>query len=1034
MIYSPDKYKKNYQDLNLEFSKLKGVLNDKEAKITLTKFLRSNLGFTTELISGIKLAAYQEIHLKALLNRNFNMCIWGRGCGKTVSYNNTWVIEKNKGLILLKDLIPNVDFESAKNNNYILDIPEIKLWNGKSWQNTNKIIVQQKKKCLKIKTERGYELIGSINHIIKSIKSDAKIHWTKYPELKVNDYVCIERNSINKKHYFDKESYLIGLLIGDGCYSDKIKWIAYTTADKQLANFVIKNTRNSNLRNKTKFLYEIRINNNFSKYLIDKYKIKRSLSYTKQIPSEILCDFNKLKSCLSGLFDTDGWVDKKIMRIGFCSVSKVLAEQVHLSLLSFGIVSSLRICKTKSKFGLCYKVEISGQDCLKFNDEISFKLNRKNNILNKHIKSNKKINTNKDIIPYVKDVCNNIKKNNKINKNDESNWRCNIRKRDQKNISYISLSKYLDLFDKNNINDNQIENLKEIQKENFYFDKIKSIEEIDEDCVDFNIPIGEKYWSNGFISHNSFVAAVFCFLQCVFEPNTKILIAGPTFRTARFIFNNLEKIVDSKGGELLKQAFGAKSKRNDQYEWQINGGSIVAIPLSGEKIRGFRANVLVLDEFLLLSEDIVKTVLMPFLVAPQNMKERMDIREMEDNLIKEGAMKEEDRMVFTNNSKMIALSSASYTFENLYKTHNEWVEKIISKEESEATYFISQMSYEALPEEMIDKTIIEEAQAGGSSHSSFLREYCARFIDGSDSYFSAKKMEECTIPNGQAPHTLMKGLPNKKYILGIDPNMSDSPNADYFAMAVIEVDDETKTGTLVHTYAGLGNLKNHVQYLYYIMTNFNIVFAILDNAGADVFVSACNQSELFKNNNFKISSFEFNSDLEGADYDQEVRKARNSYNLENKKIAFNQVFTSNFIRKANEHLQACIDYKRIWFASKACANDDFFQSQFSLNIPLDLMKSEGKDDWSTLDFIENQDDFIYQTKKQCTLVEHSSTARGTQSFDLPQHLKRSSSANKARKDNYSALLLANWGLKCYYDIMSAKKEDISPTFTPIMIK
>lgn len=1034
MIYSPDKYKKNYQDLNLEFSKLKGVLNDKEAKVTLTKFLRSNLGFTTELISGIKLAAYQEIHLKALLNRNFNMCIWGRGCGKTVSYNNTWVIEKNKGLILLKDLIPNVDFESAKNNNYILDIPEIKLWNGKSWQNTNKIIVQQKKKCLKIKTERGYELIGSINHIIKSIKSDGKIHWTKYPELKVNDYVCIERNSINKKHYFDKESYLIGLLIGDGCYSDKIKWIAYTTADKQLANFVIKNTRNSNLRNKTKSLYEIRINNNFSKYLIDKYKIKRSLSYTKQIPSEILCDFNKLKSCLSGLFDTDGWVDKKIMRIGFCSVSKVLAEQVHLSLLSFGIVSSLRICKTKSKFGLCYKVEISGQDCLKFNDEISFKLNRKNNILNKHIKSNKKINTNKDIIPYVKDVCNNIKKNNKINKNDESNWRCNIRKRDQKNISYISLSKYLDLFDKNNINDNQIENLKEIQKENFYFDKIKSIEEIDEDCIDFNIPIGEKYWSNGFISHNSFVAAVFCFLQCVFEPNTKILIAGPTFRTARFIFNNLEKIVDSKGGELLKQAFGAKSKRNDQYEWQINGGSIVAIPLSGEKIRGFRANVLVLDEFLLLSEDIVKTVLMPFLVAPQNMKERMDIREMEDNLIKEGAMKEEDRMVFTNNSKMIALSSASYTFENLYKTHNEWVEKIISKEESEATYFISQMSYEALPEEMIDKTIIEEAQAGGSSHSSFLREYCARFIDGSDSYFSAKKMEECTIPNGQAPHTLMKGLPNKKYILGIDPNMSDSPNADYFAMAVIEVDDETKTGTLVHTYAGLGNLKNHVQYLYYIMTNFNIVFAILDNAGADVFVSACNQSELFKNNNLKINSFEFNSDLEGVDYDQEVRKARNSYNLENKKIAFNQVFTSNFIRKANEHLQACIDYKRIWFASKACANDDFFQSQFSLNIPLDLMKSEGKDDWSTLDFIENQDDFIYQTKKQCTLVEHSSTARGTQSFDLPQHLKRSSSANKARKDNYSALLLANWGLKCYNDILNAPKEEISNTFTPIMIK
>ena len=170
-------------------------------------------------------------------------------------------------------------------------------------------------------------------------------------------------------------------------------------------------------------------------------------------------------------------------------------------------------------------------------------------------------------------------------------------------------------------------------------------------------------WGRG--CGKTFIASVFCFLQCIFNPGTKILIAGPTFRTARFIFNNLENMVESKGAELLAQAFGAKSKRNDQYEWKINGGSITAIPLNGEKIRGFRANVLVLDEFLLLPEDLVNTVLMPFLVAPQNMKERLAIREVEDKLIKEGAMKEEDKMVFENNSKMVALSSASYTFENL---------------------------------------------------------------------------------------------------------------------------------------------------------------------------------------------------------------------------------------------------------------------------------------------------------------------------------------------------------------------------------
>ena len=532
----------------------------------------------------------------------------------------------------------------------------------------------------------------------------------------------------------------------------------------------------------------------------------------------------------------------------------------------------------------------------------------------------------------------------------------------------------------------------------------------------------------------SFMAAVFCFLQCVFEPNTKILIAGPTFRTARFIFNNLEKIVDSKGAELLAQCFGAKAKRNDQFEWQINGGSIVAIPLNGEKIRGFRANILVLDEFLLLPEEIIKNVLMPFLVAPQNMKERMEIREFEDKLISEGLMEEKDRMVFENTSKMIALSSASYTFENLYKTYNEWCDKIHSPEKAEATYFVSQLSYEALPEEMIDKTIIEEAQAGGSSHSGFLREYCARFTDGSDSYFNAKKMEECTLKTGESPHTLMKGDSKKKYILGIDPNMSDSPNADYFAMAVMELDEEKGQGILVHTYAGLGNLKNHVNYLYYILTNFNIVFMILDNAGSDTFLAACNESELFKKDKINIKILDMNTELEGQDYEIMIRNARNQYNLDDKKIAFNQVFTSNFIRKANEYLQACIDYKKVWFASRTASEETFFNETINLNIPIQLMKVEDKKDWTILDFIENQDDFIYQTKKQCVLIEHSATSRGTQSFDLPQHLKRSVSANKARKDNYSAFMLANWAIKCYNDMMTVQTNQESVTFSPIMIR
>jgi hypothetical protein len=208
---------------------------------------------------------------------------------------------------------------------------------------------------------------------------------------------------------------------------------------------------------------------------------------------------------------------------------------------------------------------------------------------------------------------------------------------------------------------------------------------------------------------------------------------------------------------------------------------------------------------------------------------------------------------------------------------------------------------------------------------------------------------------------------------------------------------------------------------------------IIDNAGADTFLTACNESELFKKQKMEIKTFDIDSELEGVDYEFMIKNARKKYNLQDKRIAFNQIFTSNFIRKANEYLQACIDYKKIWFASKTSSNESFFNEVINQNLPIELIKTDDKKDWTTLDFIENQDDFIYQTKKQCALVEHSTTSRGTQSFDLPQHLKRSASANKARKDNYSALMLANWGFKCYLDIVSKPKTLEIQTFSPIMI-
>jgi hypothetical protein len=549
---------------------------------------------------------------------------------------------------------------------------------------------------------------------------------------------------------------------------------------------------------------------------------------------------------------------------------------------------------------------------------------------------------------------------------------------------------------------------------------------------DFNLCV----WARG--ASKSFMAAIFSFMYCIFEPGTKIIIAGPTFRTARNIFTELEKIVRSKGAELLFQSFmtNPPAHKNDLLSWEFsNGSSIKAIPMNGDKIRGFRATVIIIDEFLLITEEMYKNVLMPFLIAPRNIGERLQIKEIEDQAIADGSMTEADRTIFSNTAKLIALSSASYTFENLYTTFKEWCKKIQNPDpediEKKATYFVSQISFQAVPKEMIEKNVIEEASSGGLQSPGFLREYCAQFTDGSEGYFSAIKMKSCQIDPGDSPHLLLRGFKDRKYILAIDPSFSSSPSSDDFAMAVMELDEEKQQSTLVHTYAVHGgNLKDHINYFYYLITHFNIVFVISDNMDGN-FIESANETAHFIDNGFNFKALEdWDSTIDEPEKKQEMlSKLKRNYNQTEKRICIYHVFNSKSIREMNEHLQGCIDFKRVWFASRIRPDGATFERVAASRVDLSLTpyKDIGE-------FIDRQDELLELTKKECALIEVKVNPQGTQTFDLPSHLKRSESPDKARKDSYTSLMLGCWAVKSYFEIMGYQQEQVASTFSPIFIR
>lgn len=532
----------------------------------------------------------------------------------------------------------------------------------------------------------------------------------------------------------------------------------------------------------------------------------------------------------------------------------------------------------------------------------------------------------------------------------------------------------------------------------------------------------------------SYLLAIFCLLYCIFYPNSKIVLVANNFRRVKDIFSQMELFLNEKGAILLRQCFPDNiSKQNDFHLLKCaNGSKVTGLPLGvGENLRGTRANVLIIDEGLLISEHIQETILRPFLTAKHNVKEQIETKEIDDKLISEGLMLESERRTFSNN-KMIITSSASFQFEHLYKIYTNYIENIRKSDPLAPSYFVTRLSYEAVPEgTILDESVFKAAAHGGSENAIFQREYCARFVDASDGYFNVRNLHECTIKDGENPTVQVVGNKRSEYILGIDPSYSASKAADYFAMGVYLLIPEERRIIQVHSYGKAGkDLKEHYEYLTYIFSNFNIVYTVIDASGTE-FIDGYNESIIAKNArggrgiNLKYISTNFESD----EYLREIGQAKNQLNQETGRIVYPQVFNSQSIRRMNEYLQAGITAKKVWFGSGISKNEHAFSAAMNFTLPYPFKDSKNQLH-TNVSFAEDQDDWISQTKRQLALIEVKSTALGTLQFDIPNHLKKSSSEERARRDNYTCLLMAYYASKHYYDILFTPDQPKNFSFTP----
>lgn len=1051
-----------------ELKKLEGYLEDKKARITLIDFLRNDPTFASNVLLGVKLFPFQHMLIKGMFNTDYFMGIISRGASKCTEAKS--LIMTDSGLKRIIDVQVRDKILSKNGYNVVEDKT-----------------VNKKDKTFGIRTKSGYESEGLDYHRVlvlnpetlnfdwkysKDIKSGEVLVMKKggyeFPEkgwdfrLEYDDKAHFNANKIYpERASLEEWYYFFGCLIGDGCISEK--FIIVTNEDKEVLDcvesFLSKiglNPKRNHTKNKT---YEIRCAGieliNFLSHL----GIKRTLASKKTLPL-VLTNASKknIAKFLQGLYDTDGYcalgsknknTEKRFNGVvGFTSTSNELIKLVRTLLLMFGIKSRTYVSFKggKMKFGnKAYEclpaktIAVSGySNLLKFREEIGFTIQRKVERLNKRL-DRECGDYFCDYVPFVGDYLKKKYKKTAFSKfafKHPEHYKLMFRQFHPQR----GLRNLLEATKKwNFIDEEDYEKISQLAREDLFFEEVKETFEGEAVTVDIQVANEHCYVADGVINHNSFSTAIFAALYAIFEPGVKIGIMSASFRQSKTIIKKLEDIMLTKEASLFHQAVNKKGvlKGTDQWSIDIGTSTIAAIPLGdGQKLRGFRFNVVIIDEFLLMPERIYNEVIKPFLAANADPTKIATIRALEDELVATGKMKEEERTKFASN-KIVLLSSAGFKFDYIYKVYCEY-EKLITEQirgneiGDDATRAIFHTSYEIIPQGIYDEKLIKESKET-MSEAQFAREFGSVFTDDSAGYFKMSKMIECTFKEGEDYCVEIVGDPKAKYIVSIDPSWSESEASDDFSIQVFRLLEDEKKGVLVHGYAIAGTpLKKHILYFKYILEHFNVVLIVGDYNGGVQFLSACNQSQEFKDANLEIGTFEFDAD-DATKYNEELIKVRQEYNLEAKKICHLRKQSNQWIRRANEMLQMAFDHKSIYFA--AAAIDDDFRTMTKMRIPelKDLKFSKNIENPSIVDFIERQKEVVELTKTECSMINPRQSASGTQVFDLPENLRKSRSPNKARKDSYSTLVLGNWGINFYFDMMSQEVEQNTATFTPFLI-
>ncbi len=221
----------------------------------------------------------------------------------------------------------------------------------------------------------------------------------------------------------------------------------------------------------------------------------------------------------------------------------------------------------------------------------------------------------------------------------------------------------------------------------------------------------------------TFISAVFLCIRCILWPGTKAVIASGTRGQA---INVLEKILlelKQNSPELVAEIDDKQSKINGtDAKIVFHNGSYIKVVTASDSSRGNRANVLILDEFRLISKDVIDTILRKFLTQ-RRMPKYEELTEAER------------RAEYDKEKNMTAyLSSAFYSDHWSYTKCQDTFRAMLDETKNQ---FVCSLPYQlSIEEGLLDAdTVLDEMAETDFSEVKFSMEYEALFYGSVEDAF-----------------------------------------------------------------------------------------------------------------------------------------------------------------------------------------------------------------------------------------------------------------------------------------------------------